>query len=529
MSEKHLAEAGWKTLVTKLKLKDPGLGKALAAFEKFQDDQFEGALKALDVVDKEVAAAKKDASIKGNKEAEAYLGEIATESGKRRKLLDEKQSKAESSEDEGEEGSADPATIKKKLTALLSTVKQKAPEDEPLHFLAALGKGEAAVMLGKTLGGSTKKLLLQIVPTLQGPKFVTGDCRWEENAYTFILDQVPGGLAKLLQKALFNETGIKHPVRVRSTDGSVTADSDTEEESTEAETDEATPQNAQADFTARLRALKPQIDKAMAGTSPEAAEIKRLFGEVVGHARQQAFGPAAEGLGAIEKLLTGTGTPQPGPEKTADDPKLQQLQAAMAKLRPSVERATETNPNSADDLRQMLAQFDQQIAAGQSAEARETLMELAALVKGFASAAPQTEGTADRPANQNVLFTQARLRWDTTRKQVQAELQRFEQVILDASTEEEDFSEIATKAQGLYRILETLDTSLIDKLDEAYSATTPEAKARAQQEAGGIIKGYVSFVTSDPLMSVVDKNAFGDFDVRANVTNALTELEQKLA
>ena len=60
MSDKHLTELPWKTLVTKEKIKDPGLGKALGVFGNCKEDDYPGKLKALEEIDKHGASLKKE-------------------------------------------------------------------------------------------------------------------------------------------------------------------------------------------------------------------------------------------------------------------------------------------------------------------------------------------------------------------------------------------------------------------------------------------------------------------------------------
>src|SRR5258708_22066011 len=187
MSEKHLTESPWKSLATKQKFKDPALGKALAAYEKLDEDDFDARLEALDEIEKEAKALLKEKEVKGNDDLSGYLEEIEKEGPKSRRTVEAAQQEAEDEEEEEEEESKDPAAIKKKLMAMLSQVKQKGPEDQQIAFMAGLAKGHSAVVLAKTAGSTQKKLLLELMPNAQGPKFIKGECRWENNAYTFVV------------------------------------------------------------------------------------------------------------------------------------------------------------------------------------------------------------------------------------------------------------------------------------------------------------------------------------------------------
>jgi hypothetical protein len=71
----------------------------------------------------------------------------------------------------------------------------------------------------------------------------------------------------------------------------------------------AEPASAAAMFTARLKALKPAIDKAMASGTPAGQEIKRHLSEAATLGRQKDFAQAIERLDAIEAILAGKSPP----------------------------------------------------------------------------------------------------------------------------------------------------------------------------------------------------------------------------
>src|SRR5207248_1408623 len=140
----------------------------------------------------------------------------------------------EEDEADDEEAAEYKKDLKKKLTSALTQVKSRAPgaveageEGKPqLKFMACIAGDTCAVLVARKVGSATKQVLADIAGGGSGGKFVKGECIFEKSAHTFVLEIVPGGLARKLAKALLTVTGLKYKVRVRSTDGSTEEDSD---------------------------------------------------------------------------------------------------------------------------------------------------------------------------------------------------------------------------------------------------------------------------------------------------------------
>jgi hypothetical protein len=147
------------------------------------------------------------------------------------------QERAEEDEDaEDEEEARDAADFQKdlkgRMVAALAQVRARAPraEQEPkpqLRFMAYLTAKSSAVIVAKKAGAAMKKLLAEIAGA-SGGKIARGECVFEKNAYTFVMEKVPGGLAKKLSAALLAETGTRYKVRVRNADSSVELDDETD-------------------------------------------------------------------------------------------------------------------------------------------------------------------------------------------------------------------------------------------------------------------------------------------------------------
>ena len=142
--------------------------------------------------------------------------------------------------------------------------------------------------------------------------------------------------------------------------------------------------------------------------------------------------------------------------------------------------------------------------------------------------ARQAPVQATGPVSPAVAFTQSRLLWDTTRKQVQVELQKLEATILQETAEEPDAATIAANSKILYTILDFLDERLIDKLDDALNAKTPEDRSKLQTEARDIIDEYIDYMSSDELLHDIDDNGFVDMQIQATVSGQLNAIGSNL-
>jgi hypothetical protein len=136
-----------------------------------------------------------------------------------------------------------------------------------------------------------------------------------------------------------------------------------------------------------------------------------------------------------------------------------------------------------------------------------------------------------------VKLQKSRVAWELLRKTVQAQLQELEQSIIagvkahnaDETVEEEfDEAQIATAVKQLHKMMEKLDTRLIDKLDEALNAKEPSERESRHTEAAGIIKEYKAFVDGDAMLAEIDSNGFTNSSIRTSVVSTLSELAGNL-
>jgi hypothetical protein len=323
MSEKHLTESPWKVLAAKFKLKDLGLQSVLHDYASInpETDPDAASHALVDIGERSAKLKKANPTLK---EISAYLDEISKEVARQRQSL-AAISKARTEQE-------DPADdqLKPRLIASLNKVHAAAGKDS-IPFVACVAKPFYGVLLAKspteTIGPAHKKILAALTG---GTKFIVGKCLFENNAHTFVVDNVPSGLAKNLKTSLKEFTGQTYKVRVRDPEGKVVgdADSDTggdENTPTVPATQEtprvpssSTPPAAEvsAQFTARFKSLQPDMLKAIATKSPQADEVKKRATEAGAFAAKKDFEQANRTLDQVEALLNKTSAgPGPSPAK----------------------------------------------------------------------------------------------------------------------------------------------------------------------------------------------------------------------
>jgi hypothetical protein len=138
--------------------------------------------------------------------------------------------------------------------------------------------------------------------------------------------------------------------------------------------------------------------------------------------------------------------------------------------------------------------------------------------------APSPAPPEGAKSGEKVLFAQARLKWETARKQARVELEKLVAALRAEFEREPDFSTIEGAIQQFVVAFEGLDERLLDKLDEAYNAATPAAERAFRKQAAVIVKEHQAFVANNKLLSGVDNNPILPVQVAGSLKSALDEL-----
>lgn len=126
--------------------------------------------------------------------------------------------------------------------------------------------------------------------------------------------------------------------------------------------------------------------------------------------------------------------------------------------------------------------------------------------------------------------------WDKMRKTVQSQLENLEAAIRNAVKDHNqdgaaedsfDASQVDLGIKNLYGILDKLDLRLIEVLDKMQSAQGGE-RDKMQQRVKALVAEYRSYVQSNPLVAMIDKNGFMSTMIKQWIDHTMTELSEKL-
>lgn len=357
MSDKHLTEASWKALVQKSQIKDTLLQKALATYSRLNAAKDPAsALETLDEISAQATRLKKANA--AQKEVSSYLEEVLKEANKMRAGLASLAKPQEPRAASGDEAAAEADDMDQRGRLISALKRVKAGEgQESLGFLACVAKPCYGVLFARNshekLGAAHRNELAKLY---KATRFIQGQCIFEENAHTFVVETVSAGLAKNLKKALKEHTGLAYRIRVRDLAGKAVTDADTELDppedapaapplpgTTPAPAAPTLPGGQEmARFTARFKALQPQILQAIAGKTPQGEEIKQHAVEAGARANKKDFAGAHQLLDLLESLLKKTSSASapaaPAPESATHSAFQKAWAAATDHLLEAVDR-----------------------------------------------------------------------------------------------------------------------------------------------------------------------------------------------
>jgi hypothetical protein len=219
MDPKLLTENGWKAIVSKFKVKDNGLQRALAAYEKLDEDKFAERQKAVAVVSQFAGNLQKSDAVSGAPQVDKYLDDLAdaAEAAKRQilqeKALAEKAAKASAlaAKTESAEAKKQEQQEDKYEARLLAALQKLKSAPEGFEFIVCDAKPFCAVMVARAITTQHKTELTEM--TDGSKRFLPiGTCRFENGKYMFGMERAPSGLARKIQQSIQHFTGKKFAV-----------------------------------------------------------------------------------------------------------------------------------------------------------------------------------------------------------------------------------------------------------------------------------------------------------------------------
>ncbi len=248
MDPKILTEGGLKALLSKHKLKDNGLQKALASYDKLDDDAHDDCLDTIAQIGKLAATLKKVKDVAANKAVADYLDDLVDAADKEEKDVakakseskktdaadqkkkekeDKEKEKDEDEDEEEEEEELEGEYGERLLTAFK---KLKTMNGTPMKFVVCDARPLCMLAIGKRVGTKQKQELTKL--SGGSKRFLKPAlCFWDGDQYVFEPEQMIPGLARKLVKSVKNFTGKKFRIVV----GDESAGGDDDEDETDGE------------------------------------------------------------------------------------------------------------------------------------------------------------------------------------------------------------------------------------------------------------------------------------------------------
>ena len=292
------------------------------------------------------------------------------------------------------------------------------------------------------------------------------------------------GLARMLKKSALKGTGITK-VRVMLEDGSVAEPEEAEEEEEEGAQQTAAPEQPAGEPSQAESGLPtgqdPQQPQAATQPDTQAAD------------QPQAAAPQQD-MGPVTQKLTGL---------------VKQMMPIMA-----------SDPSRGDQLKGLAAAAQKAVKGGNVDEATAAVTEL----EGALGQGGGTNGAA--PPNAAAL-AKSRLVWVAARKKVEDELGKL-QTEMKKHYDGHGFGADLEKVFNakVEPMMETLDHSLSDKLDEVSKNTDPAQHSKLVGEAKQIISNYENFLASEKLIAQLDSNPFVPLAIQKTLTATLAALSK---
>jgi hypothetical protein len=127
-----------------------------------------------------------------------------------------------------------------------------------------------------------------------------------------------------------------------------------------------------------------------------------------------------------------------------------------------------------------------------------------------------------------VALQKCRLAWDLARKKAQQDINALQKTILVKASGDPSLKVIVKVVKGFDAAKTRLDSSLVELLDAALNAPTPEKRVELYSQAAGQIRAYQAFVAADPLLKDIDNNPFLPVKVNSTLSAVLNQLANTL-
>ncbi len=420
-----------------------------------------------------------------------------------------------------------------KMKQLLAVSKK-----QPINCAVGVTKTGAVMMLDKIKPPkSLVKDLEKKFHDMKTPNWGTAFVDTDEDPKLVILtlEKAPAGIGRKLKKTL-KGTGFSK-VEIRGEDGTVAEKvGEEEEEGAEAAGGQAAataaappaPDAAAAPATSEAEAEPDASAATNASAAPDASAAADTMDAAAepaateqAAAAEEPAAPAAAASGLDPAMLTRRLTDlvkQMVPILTADPARGQGLKALAMQAQSALKSGDMEHAQSA------IGDFQTALSGPASPASGADGAAAAAPAASPAPAAAAANGAA--PPNMAALG-KAKLAWSAARKKMESEVEKLH-AEMTKHYKDHGFGGELDKffSAKVEPMMNNLDESLVQKLDEVTKNTDPAAHTKLVGEAKTIIKGYEAYLAGEPIIKKLDENPFVPLAIGKTLTATLEALSR---
>jgi peptidoglycan hydrolase-like protein with peptidoglycan-binding domain len=556
-----LTESGLKAVLTKHKIKDNGLQKALAAYAKLDDNAHDDCLSGIAQVSKLAEALKKSKEVKSNDDVTDYLDEVLAAASSEEKDVEKEKSAAakvdaanqkkaqkeekdkeeEEGEEEGEEEEEEEEQGGYGERLMTAFKKLKTMNGKPFEFIVCDARPLPAIMVAKRVTPKHKEELTEISGGSR--KFLKkGYCYFADDHYVLEMAQSVPGLARKVQKAIKNHTGKK----LKFSHGGETAGDDEEQEQPEAEDAQPGGENP--------RRGRGDVAPDAGNAAPPSGNDAPPYGNDAGTPPEAAPKPQRPGRGEVPQDATNPDQ-KPGDDPNADPADPPPNMTAPFSMKASVGSG---GKNSQEDVQAVQVALNKRAKAGLKVDGQcgpKTIAAIKAFQKSLGQPTPDGRidpgrGTAlalekgapsgpspeePKPVKPPELgkaeLSKAPAVWHGTRDILKTNIEALKKGVRGhyGTEHPEVIKEIDKSLGKLDGILGKLDTRLSDSLKKAHDAAGDAARKAELKNSKAILTEYLKYVKTEPMIAHIDSNPFGvDTQLKKVIVDSLTHMAKSI-
>lgn len=510
MDAKLLTENGWKNISVKFKIKNSDLQKALAEYDKLDDDAHDDLIVCVAEIKQQALVFKKSKEAAAAPAVVKYLTDMvsaaeaehrdvckekaqAEKDAAAQKKADveaKKHQDAEDNDDEEEEEQEEEEEDNEYHVALMTAFqKLKSAKDVAYQFIVCDAKPHPGLMLAKKITSKHKAQLSEITGS---KRFLhMGTCRAENGKFTFTMEKPVSGLARKLQESVKHFTGKKLPIMV----GTELCD-----ENEDGQTPDKPGKPAQPEVEPLLNAKNPDTGRP----APEAGPKKAPGG---------SFSISAS---------VGRG----GKNKPDDVTAVQN--ALNAKVKAGLKVDGKCGPKTIGAIEGFQKTLGMTRPDGRIDPGRGTARALAS--SGTLPPTPEPPKPVAMPKLGKAELAKAPTVWHGMRKIVDINLQQVKKAVRGHYAHEHPdlVKEIDANLEKLDGITDKLDHRIADTLAKAHAAKDEAARKVELKNAKVILADYIKYVKSEPLIAHVDSNPWVKVDLKKTLVDTMTHMAQSI-